>query len=814
MRAIKNFLFLWVIFYSVAGSIPIFGQTTVSRIQGAIANESKAPLSRSTVMLLQAKDSSLVKTTIADGAGEFFFENVKPGEYIIKVSYVGFRSLYSPVFNYKAITYNIGQLILYKMSKELAEARIMSERPFVEQKLDRTIINVENGIITAGNSALEVLQRSPGVTVDDIGRFTLNGKQGPMIMIDGKPTYLSTEDLLSLLRNMPSAQLDRIELMNNAPAKYEAEGNAGIINIRTKKSQAIGFNGSLNSGYTQGKFPKFNSGINFNYRKHQFNIFGGYHYYQTNFFFDIASLRTLIENNDPKSSFDQDVYVRMKSNSQNLKFGTDFFLGKNGVLGIVLTGIKNDNTNSGYTYNSILNSSMQNDSSISTISKKENPWDQIALNINFKYNFNSKGQELSADLDHISFSQNGKHYFTTNTYNNSGSLINDARSFRASLPGTVDIWATKIDFTKPLSKKVKIETGAKFSYVSNDNDFQFYKIANGSAQLDSGQSNHFIYREHVAAGYVIYNQEIANGSLQIGLRGENTTGSGAQLATNNQFKRKYFQLFPSVFFSKGIGHRNRIGISYSRRLNRPSYRDLNPFRSYHDSYSYTEGNPLLKPQFSHNLEFSYAYQQNFSTRLYYTRTTDIMSNMLHQENTTGISFLRIENVDRMSEFGVTANLGFGIASWWKINVFLNLYNRTYSGVYEGSAFSNERIAYNINISNNLRLGKGYSMEFSGFYISKRTGGLFIDAAGYIISSGIQKSFKNVNLRLAFNDITWGMRGGSTMDFKNVLFISKVKWDNRTVAITFNYKFGKNSVKDARQHSSGAEDEKGRVKTEN
>lgn len=813
----KNILKYILLLHFVILQLHSNAQITKADVTGLLVDEAQQPLNGASVFLLNANDSSLEKTAISNVKGKYLFKQVPLGNYIIRIVFSGYYTNHSSQFNVAGSkTIDIPTIVFEKSTVELQKVTVVSEKPFVEQKLDRTVINVENSIISAGTSAYQVLEKSPGVTVNEEGRITLNGKQGPLILVDGKPTYLSATDLMNMLRNMPASELGKIELMSNAPAKYEAEGNAGVINFQTKKNTAIGFNGRLNAGYTQGRYPKLNSGVNLNWRKEKFNLFGNYNYFYNEMFFAFSVIRKFRNNNTITNVFDQSSSLKMQSNNQSYRLGIDFFPSKNNTVGILVNGISNDNSNIGFTGNNILASDLKLDSSAQTQSYKKGRWNNLVINTNYKHNFKREGNELTADLDYIRFNTGSNESFITNYYNKSGQLSGLPYQVRTDLPGKLDIWSAKTDYSLPLPCKGKLEAGIKISYVENDNNFLFYRTENGVERIDTNQSNHFIYKESIQAGYVIYTKEFKKSSFQIGLRGENTIGKGLQVVNNKSFNRNYFQLFPSIFYNAELSAKHTIGFSYSRRLSRPSYQDLNPFRSYHDPYTYSEGNPFLQPQFSNNIEFTHTLNKKITTRLYYTHTTDIMQNAINQDDGTRVTFLRRENLDKMDEYGITFNIGFKPAKWWNGNFFFNGYERSYSGIYLGTFFNNKAAAFSLSASNSFKLGNGYTAEISGFANSKRTAGLFIDVASYAISAGIQKTFWNNNatIRINVNDITWGMKGGSAIQFKNIDFASVVRWDNRTAAIAFSFRFGKATVKAARQRNSGAEDEKERVSTGN
>ena len=297
------------------------------------------------VSLLRAKDSSLVKVAVTDKDGNFSFENLKDGNYLVLATSVGHTKAYSTSFAIGAdkLSANVGVLQLVPAEKALKEVSVTAKKPLIERKLDRTIVNVDASITSAGNTALEVLEKAPGVSVDKDGNISLKGKSGVIVYLDGRPSYLSGPDLANMLRNMTAAQLDQIEIMTNPPAKYDAAGNAGVINIKTKKNKQFGYNGSITSGYTQGKYARFNEAVSFNYRNSKINFFSNFNYNRNHRGEDLYITRNFREatTKDIKSIFDQTSGMENQRHYYNAKIGADFTLSKKTTVGVVLNGYYN-----------------------------------------------------------------------------------------------------------------------------------------------------------------------------------------------------------------------------------------------------------------------------------------------------------------------------------------------------------------------------------------------------------------------------------------------------------------------------------------
>src|SRR6266487_145898 len=513
---------------------------------------SQKPIEAATVFLLQTADSAVIKKTTTDNNGQFSFRETKDGKYLVAVQFVGFKSYYSEVFelNELAPIYKIKPIVLSPLSQQLNNVTVTSKKPFIEQKIDRTVVNVEASPANVGLSALEVLEKSPGVTVDKDGNVSLKGKQGVLILVDGRSTYLNEQDLANFLKNTPSANLDQIEIMTNPPAKYDASGNSGVINIKTKKSKIKGFNGSITVGGGMGNNPKANESVNLNYRVGKVNIFGNYGYDYNKGFQDLDLTRNFRDSasGDLESVFKQHTDMTPNYQNHNYKIGMDYYVTKKTTLGIVLNGYINpgkfgsDNTTNIYDAQNKLQSV-----TLSNSSSKEK-WNNIGGNFNLRHVFDTTGTELTSDIDYIRYTSDLNQLFNNYFYNEQGSKIQPDETLRGILPGSINIYSAKVDFTHPLKHDAKFEAGIKSSYVKTDNNAQYDNFISDEWQVDTGRTNHFIYKENINAAYVNVNKQLnKKWSAQLGLRLENTISDGNQLTSGEKFKRDYTQLFPTTF---------------------------------------------------------------------------------------------------------------------------------------------------------------------------------------------------------------------------------------------------------------------------
>lgn len=451
-------------------------QTQKTRIIGKVIDGNQKTIEAATIALLKFKDSTAVKFSAADKNGEFVFENIPNGKYLVSISTIGHEKSYSETFDVSdaSATVELKTIELVPQAKGMANVTITAKKPLIEQKIDRTIVNVEASITNAGSTALEVLEKSPGITVDKDGNISLKGKEGLMVLIDGRPTYLSGPDLANFLRSMQASQLDQLEIMTNPPAKYDAAGNAGIINIKTKKNKQFGYNGSATIGYGQWYYPKFNESFNFNYRKNKVNLFTnlGHNYGENVGKMDIE--RNFVDRNTKVllSSFNQHTRRYSSSNTYNGKIGADYFAGKNTTLGIVLTGYTSNQNRSMNTTTDIdfQNGDLSRQSGVST---EKQEWKNYSTNLNFRQVLDTTGSELTADVDFVGYDSHNATALKNYYFDKTGNTTQTPDTLVGALPQNIKIYSGKIDYLRPLKKGARFEAGIKSSLVKTDNNARY-----------------------------------------------------------------------------------------------------------------------------------------------------------------------------------------------------------------------------------------------------------------------------------------------------------------------------------------------------
>lgn len=785
------------------------------------------------VSLLQSKDSGLVKTAVTDKAGNFSFDNIKEGNYLVMATSVGHKGTYSSVVTISAgnSSESVGVLQLVPAEKALKEVVVSSKKPLIERKLDRTIVNVDASITSAGSTALEVLEKAPGVSVDKDGNISLKGKAGVIVYLDGRPSYLSGPDLANMLRSMTASQLDQLEIMTNPPAKYDAAGNAGVINIKTKKNKVFGYNGSITSGYAQGRYAQFNEALSFNYRNKKFNFFSNLNFNTNHKRQDLYILRNFrdVNTKNVKSVFDQKTEMENERQNYNAKIGVDYSVSKNSTLGVVLNGFYNPGTWKSNTNTYIYDPNHNLTDQTKAFTSNDEKWKNFSSNVNFRTKLDSAGQELTADLDFIQYKATSFQPLISTYYDNNGNQKQAPDVLNGTLPTNIKIYSGKIDYTLPLKKDAKFEAGFKTSFVNNDNNAQYDSLKNGNAILDSGRSNHFIYNENINAAYVNYSRPLGKKwSAQLGLRAENTNSDGISKGytfntsqnkfeyTETKFKRSYTQLFPTAYLQYTANEKNQFVLNYGRRIERPDYEDMNPFIHFLDRYTFEQGNPNLAPQFAHNIELSHTYKSFLTTTLNYTNTNNIIQQVFEQNELTNETFIKKANIAKSKQIGLAVSVNKSITKWWTTSIYANVYNNHFTGSVNNENISVGITSFMTQVQQQFKFGKGWTAELSGFYRTKGMEGVIFIQPIVQVNAGLSKQvLKNKgSIRLNVRDIFAGSVFKGYSKYSNVDLQFKNVNDNRSVNLTFSYRFNKGKLKAGSRRDSGANDEQNRVKGAN
>jgi len=794
---------------------------SAQKITGTVKDDQGKALNGATVTLQRAKDSSIVKIAATNSSGQYSFANIQAGNYFIRSSFVSYTNKASTVFEINDGDVTIPEIVLAKSGTELQDVTVTSKKPMVEVRADKTILNVEGTINSTGNDALELLRKAPGVLLDKDDNISLAGKNGVKIYVDGKQTPLAGADLAAYLKNIQSTEIEAIEIITNPSAKYDAAGNAGIINLRLKKNKSFGTNGSVNLGYGIAINPKYNSGLALNHRNRKINVFGNLNYNRNK---NQNLFRLYREQLD--TVFSQVNNGLNRNQSFGFKGGVDFFINNKNTFGILVNG-------------NIGNNSSKTKSSTPIVYKPTNETDRILTannsskadrdNVNFNLNYrfaDTAGRELNVDADYGIFRIRTDQMQPNIYYTPDMSTELSRAIYNFISPTDIDIYTLKADYEQKY-KGGRLGLGFKTSLVNTSNNFGRYNVIGNAKQLDIARSNQFDYSENINAVYVNYNKAYPKKGFmfQAGLRVENTNNNGDSYALNSDgsvntsikstIERNYTGLFPSASITFNKNPMKQWSFSYSRRIDRPAYQDLNPFEFKLDEYTFQKGNTSLEPQYTNSVAVTHIYKYKLTATLNYSHVVDVFTQIVDTLEKTK-AFLTKKNLATQNI--VSLNLSYPF-TYKNYSFFANL-NSYYSHYVADFGGGNRTIdldvfSYNFFMQNSLKFGKkkDWTAELSGFYNAPSLWqGTFKSIAMYAVDAGMQKAlFKGKgNLKVAVSDVFKTLKFSGTSNFAGQYLVASGKFESRQFKVNFTYRFGNNQVKASRNRKTGIDDESKRV----
>lgn len=800
----------------LAGNAFAQGHYTLS---GKVKDNHNEAIAGAYLMLL--KDTTLLKTAITDVDGKYALDDMPGGTYTLKASSVGFENYTQEtviLLENKAMP----DITLTEKKGELKEVTIQAQKPFIEVKADKIVVNVENSIVSAGSSVMDVLQRSPGVHVDNNDNISLKGKQGVVIWIDGKPTPMQGADLATVLRGMPSGSVDKIELISNPGARFDAAGSAGIINIKTKKDQRMGVNGTATINYGQGKYPKYGAGLTLNYRNKRFNVYANYNYAYRYWFNHLMLNRRFLDTtsgNEGRQLFryNQDNYALFNFSNHVASTGVDYSISDATTIGAAFSISTNNFAPKADNVSQALNGSDQLLYNFNTTGRHENAYYNYAANLNLRHNFDSSGRTLSVDADYATFGNTSRQNFVTTYKAPDGSTYQPDYYLKSKLKGVTRIESVKADYVHPVSPSLRLEAGVKSSFAQADNEPLFYEMVGSDYVLDAKRSNHFIYKENINAAYINLNKEWKKWSSQLGLRVENTNANWEQVTTSQQYDTSYTQLFPSMAFQYHLSPKQDLGVTFSRRIERPNYQQLNPFKYFIDKTTYREGYPYLQPASFYSVELSHTFNQRFVTTFTYGINKGVITEVIQPSETEdSITVQTNKNLKQMTFVGLSGAYPFQVTKWWSNITNFNVYYALYEGNIANTPLRNGKPTFDLNTNNTFMLPGNVSIELGLYYQARQVYGYMDVQPLWMLNAGIQKHIlnKKATIKLNIQDIFFTGYPRATSLYTGYREDFVAERETRVGNLSFIYRFGKNTVAPVRKRSGGAEEEKSRAASGN
>ncbi|MBK8557483.1 MAG: TonB-dependent receptor [Lewinellaceae bacterium] len=787
-----------------------------SSINGRLTDAQGQALVYANIALFQTADSSLVKVENSNDNGDFMLRELRAGNYYLKATYLGLEDLFLPdlvLGENQAL--NLGALRLNPGSLQLTEAVVTAKRSMVEVKPDRTVFNVEGTINSVGSDGLALLRKAPGVTVDNNDNINVLGRSGVLVYVDGKRLPLSGQDLSNYLQSLSAEQIDRIDIITSPGAKYEAEGNAGILDIRLKKDKNLGANGTLNGSFAQGRYHRSTLGGSGNYRNKHFNAFGSGSLGNNDNYNDMTflSYQNGLIQDEINNSTNKRVF-------NDYRIGTDFFLAPKHTLGILASGNSTDGDRDSYNRITLAQQStpLQYDSILVANSNQDYRTRQQAYNLNYRFD-NGKDRTLNMDADYAQYRNASQRYQPNRYYDASEQnlLTEIINSF--DTPTDIDIYTFKLDYEdKFLGGKLGV--GTKISQVISDNTFLFNDVINGQTLQNDSLSNTFRYDEKVYAAYLNYARPIGKTlNFSAGLRTEKTDATGDLKAFRPELQEDpvvldYLSWFPSAGLSWQAAEQHMLSLNYGRRINRPDYDVLNPFNNQISQLSYSKGNPFLRPEIVNNLELGYTYAYQYNFKLAYSLTNDQITRLIApDENDPRAGFITWANLATQKVWSFNASVPVQVSKKW--NAYFNAsasYINNQAKYENGSVVDVQVFSYSIYQQQTFDLPYKLTAEVSGYYSGPGVwGGVFRYESNWGLDLGLQRKFlqDRLNAKISVSDLFYQTGWDGYSDFGGLLSYGGGRWDSRRVAINLSYRFGNDQVK-SRKRNTGIEAETGRL----
>lgn len=785
-------------------------------ISGKLTEGSGTEVPFANIVLYRLADSTLIKVETTDESGFFKFRQLAADRYRLEATYVGFADLNRTDIDLKeGQNLELGTLTLATQAVELETATVKAQRVLVEVKPDRTVFNVEGTINSAGGDGMTLLRKAPGVTVDNNDNINVLGRSGVLLYVDGKRLPLTGQDLTNYLQNLSAEQIDRIDIITNPGARYEAEGNAGIIDIRLKRDKSMGANGLVSLSSSQGRYHRSSLNASGNYRNKGLSLFA-----------TAGATNGEVFNKMQFLSFqnglliDETDFIINSWENYNVRMGADLFLGKHHTIGALVSARNLDGERRIHNRMGIAAQASpdQTDSVLIANNFGDNRVRQATFNLNYRFD-NGKGQTLNIDADYGRY-RTASERLQPNIYYDANEqvVLTEIINF-FDTPTDIDISTLKLDYNTSLLGG-KLGLGGKLSQVVSDNNFLFYDVLNEVNEFNDFRSNRFEYDERVYAGYFSFDRPLGKKwNFTLGVRAEQTDATGNLQAYRSELQEppvelNYLSWFPNAGLTWNVAEQHTLSMAYGRRINRPDYNVLNPFNNQLSQLSYEKGNPFLQPEIVNNLELGYTLAYRYNFKLAYSRTTDQITRLIAPDDEDPrASFITWENLSEQKVYSLNISAPVQVSKGW--NAYFNLsgsYLDNQADYGNGAVVDVQAWTYNIYQQHTLDLPAGFKGEVSGWYSGPGVwGGVFRYESSWSLDLGLQKKFFNdqLNAKLSVSDLFYESGFDGYSEFNGLYSVGFGRFDSRRIALSLSYNFGNENVK-SRRRKTGLEEESNRL----
>ncbi len=784
----------------------VFGQE--GSLSGSLQDQMEETIPFATVAVMKLPDSTVVTGTTTEMDGRFEMEAPQKGEYLLRFSAIGFQSTFTEPFRISATDFkkNFGTVIMETAVTSLDEVMIQTWRPRVKVENGKMVMKVQGTAIAAGSTAYEMLSRAPGVSVGQNGDFSINGKKGVAVMIDDRISYLSGAELQTLLEGMPAENIEEIEVINNPSAKYDAEGAAGILNIKLKKNTLTGISGAVYGGYKYRDMSLFNGGLNLNYKRGKWNSFVNVDLSELGYIRD-QKISRIYAPEEGLKYFDQVGEDYRKRFVPSLQAGTDYDLNEKHSIGVVANFTYQDRLGDWITHSDLRDATNEPIGTIKARNYSTEDRGLGRLNVHYTGKLDTVGTTLSADVDYVRLEKEVDYKFT-NFYTYPDDSPTMLENLFSNSQSDYDIFSAQVDLNMPLSESTSFSTGVKASKVISDSELKYFREENDSRVFDPSLSDKFRYEEEIFAAYIAYSNRFnSTWNLNLGLRAEQTVGTGTSFSLAQENKNDYLKLFPNFSLEQNVSENYKVNYSFSRRITRPDYERLNPVIFYLDPYTYAVGNPDLKPQINNSFQVSQTFFKKFHLLLSYDFARNFMIEIPSTDPETLESSLSERNLDHLITYGATVVAPFEVASFWNVNNTLVLNQQENELVIDGEKINNDNLFYMLQSNHQFALPADLKMELNATYRGPVAYGVYEIDKQYWLDLGLKKSFMNDKLNVSLNatDVFRTMDMHVTAEYTGNSFVLDQYFGNQAVSINLRYNISKGSKTDNQSRQNSLEE---------
>jgi hypothetical protein len=773
-------------------SLSVFSQDF--SLVGTVVDENNQPISFSNVVIYSTEDLSIIDGTTTDDEGNFKFPKVKPGNYTLKTTYLGFEE--SSITIHLIKDTNLGIIVLKEQIETLDDVTITAKRPTVKRMVDRLVFDVENSTLS-NNNVLDVLKRTPGVLVHD-GVITIKSSV-PTVYINDRKVHLSSTEVQQLLEGTSASNIKSIEVISNPPAKYEAEGGA-VLNIVTSKNITAGYNGSVFGDYKQGsEYPKYSLGSSHFFKTEKVNAYINYNISPRKDYRFVNESINFIQNSQVNSSWESVSEKRSESTNQNINANIDYTLNKNNSLGFSTSILVAPRTNTKTFTNAlteVFNSNSVLDSTFNTVNRLVDETSNLAFTLDYAHKFKKEGEKLSVNVHHTNYDFSNFQNVDTDYFLPNNNIAFRNNRFQTFSSQEIKLYTAQLDYELPINDSAQFEAGLKVSDINSENILTQYIFENGNRVEDLQNSDTFLYDEMNYAGYTSYSKNWDTWTFKSGLRVEYTDITGNSLSTNQINTSDYVKFFPSFYILHKLNDTNELYFKYNKRIDRPRYSQLNPFKYFLNDNAYVTGDPNLKPQIDDVYTLGYTFNKDYTFELYYRYENNPAIQVTFQDNDDNKITYRNTNIDRSISYGLDFITYTKVVSRWDLYVVSSLFyydEQFFALESNNELIGNDKWSAYAQIINYFTFLKDKSLmaDVSYLFISQTVNGPTDVSTRSGLDINIKKTLWNnrASVSIGVTDIFNTQNETHTTKYLNQDVLLKYRLENRQLTFGFNYKFG-------------------------